>query len=325
MDHFENEEDFLANKAELEWQKQEERDKKAEEWEHYLESLTADDIDDLIEEDKQRKKQNGLKREILYDEEKVLNSWKASNPEEAKIWIDKWSFERYIRSFSEYDNKVSEFQVWTNWIKQRKINAQEKIDNLDLWYTFQKSKYESDIVEDFLIWSKIDENSDIFEVFSYFTEWQTDNLEKWNIYKRTFTEEWNEQDIRNFLSKGASTYSLKEDEDVFEIWEQQNSTTWEKWKSENSENWKIKVHDLYIWTSWVLKYPDLWNKWAELKLAWWKEFRQENRECEILLAWSEDHMGGKDEFELWKLENLKDWDMWSKELEERIETRNWNE
>ncbi|WP_293302976.1 hypothetical protein [Pedobacter sp. UBA4863] len=321
----ENEEDYLANKAELEWQKQEERDKKSEEWEQYLESLSDDDIDDLVKEDKLRRNQNRIKREVEKDEEELLQSWKESNPEEAKIWRDKWIFELNIRAYSIDNSRITEFEEWKKWLNQRKIDAKEKMENQDIWLSFQKGKYESDIVEEFLIWSKIDENSDIFEVFSYFTEWQTDNSEEWNIYKMTFTEEWNEQDIRNFLSKGASTYSLKEDEDVFEIWEQQNSITWEKWKSENSENWKIKVHDLYIWTSWVLKHPDLWNKWAELKLAWWKEFRQRNRECEILLAWNEDHMGGKDEFELWKLENLKDWDMWSKELEDRIETRNWNE
>src|SRR5690606_36962719 len=114
-------------------------------------------------------------------------------------WKDKWSFESYISFFSEY-GKLTEFQEWTKWIKQRKINAKEKTENLGTWEIFQKSKFESDIIDVFNHWSTIDEFKDLYEIFDDFNKWKDEHKEGWDKYIKTFKEEWKEQDIRKFLS-----------------------------------------------------------------------------------------------------------------------------
>lgn len=73
----ENEEDFLMEKADAEWQKQEEQEKRYDEHEKYLESLSEDDVDDLLAEDAERKKQNRLKWDAFKNKSQSYDPYKA--------------------------------------------------------------------------------------------------------------------------------------------------------------------------------------------------------------------------------------------------------
>ncbi|MEN0053546.1 MAG: hypothetical protein AAGC65_07745 [Mucilaginibacter sp.] len=63
--NIENEEDYLFDKADREWQKQEDQQKLWDEREKFLESLSDEDIEDLRAADEERKRLNRLKRNKL--------------------------------------------------------------------------------------------------------------------------------------------------------------------------------------------------------------------------------------------------------------------
>ncbi|WP_121812991.1 hypothetical protein [Mucilaginibacter kameinonensis] len=60
-----NEEDYLFEKADREWQKQEEQQAKWDEHEKYLESLSDEDREELRLADAERKRQIRIKRNRL--------------------------------------------------------------------------------------------------------------------------------------------------------------------------------------------------------------------------------------------------------------------
>lgn len=288
---FNNEQDYLEylhNKAENIWDKQLEKDKKADEWERYLESLTTDDIEEIQREEQEKRKRLIRKRLIKEDQEHQLKTWKENNFEERILWDSKWANICIISSYLIDNEYKDEYDEWKKWLATRNTFRKWKSENLEKmknWWDLREKEAIINWVDlDMIFPERVD------EFWTDFSLWKEDHINEWYSYK----ENCNTIQKNNYLHdicawcKIETTYWDNKSDVTLEIWISDNEKDWKKWKSEKEMrflNNSIRYNNKYVnitdyhynyFKTWRDNHLEIWHKWKNKKSyllqIWEKEF-----------------------------------------------------
>lgn len=250
--------DYLFDKATTEWDKQQERDRKADEWENYLESLSDDDIED-IKREKEEKRRKLLHIKQIEEEKKYqLNIWREENPEESKIWDNVPDWHYYT------DIIKSEFDRWKPWVDERNAYQKWKQENSDDWEDLKKN-IEKETVD---YWINLDNSSSIDNLWADFVLWREEHIEEWNSHKEKFNEINGNDKIYELHAWKVLVFEGKE-EFVFKLWLVDHMHEWENWKKGKN---KYQYHYL---TKWVEDHSEIWGVWKNNNLHLWEKWEKE--------------------------------------------------
>lgn len=237
--------DYLMDEADRMYEKQEEHNRRAEEYEAWLNSLSDTERQYLQEEEniqrRERKKRQKDAKQKRLDEELVLKLWAKDNPQKAKMWyayythspeVNNVYFEQFLETMgASGDNLWNGYADWKCWLKIHEAYQEFKEKAHEVWEQIKVNKYrkyiENAAQELLKLWKCKAQNVDLWFAWLFdknewtFHEWASLHLKEWE----RFMDEAMKWDYRLAYGSlfGGPCYD-------FDKWKKDNSEEWEYWK-----------------------------------------------------------------------------------------------
>ena len=318
--------DYLMDEADRMYEKQEEHNRRAEEYEAWLNSLSDTERQYLQEEEniqrRERKKRQKDAKQKRLDEELVLKLWAKDNPQKAKMWyayythspeVNNVYFEQFLETMgASGDNLWNGYADWKCWLKIHEAYQEFKEKAHEVWEQIKVNKYRKYIENAAQELLKYTQESPYCEEFGCCKKGAADSKKILNKWINSHSELWKEISFKY-------KFALKTENKYYEVWKQLKADKWEKWQQENFELWKCKAQNVDLWFAWLFdKNEWTFHEWASLHLKEGERFMDEAMKWDYRLAYGSLFGGPCYDFDKWKKDNSEEWEYWKEAIREQI-------
>ena len=300
--------DYLMDEGERMYEKQEGRNRRAEEYEAWLDSLS--DTERLYfeaEEKSQRrereKKQNDAKRKRL-NEELLLKLWAKDNPQKAKMWyayythspeVNNLHFEQFFEKLGTsaiYSCSLSDlwngYTKWKHWLERYEAYQEFKVKAYEIWTQIKVNKYREYIKdaalkffryaegtpsckENRLFYFSCCKNGATFKAWKFLNKWISSHSELWEEISFKY----------KFVLKTENDYLFQawletfQWGDAFTVWKIKNPTLWKRFQSKCNKG--LVVDENILQSAWMEKHKEEWDNWKQSQFKRWVQLYENHR------------------------------------------------
>ncbi|MDE5566819.1 MAG: WG repeat-containing protein [Muribaculaceae bacterium] len=295
--------DYLMDEDERRMQREEESDRRAEEYEAWLENLSDEERDDLLEEkelqERRRNEELQNARKKRFNEERILKLWAKDNPQKALRW-----FAHYRQS---PDVRKKDLDDFLSKLGTLSFGSNYSIDHW--WGGYYEWKH----------WLEKDEAYQEFKKKTPPEDYQRFKIETYREYidiaflrliDYCYTVHPDNKNEGFYYSGGKKTGKLNA-----------SNTILKKWINDHSELWKqialkynsaLKTNEEYLFQAWLetVCWRDAFTVWKITNPSIWQRFKIECVEGKVLRIkdlwsiWSDINL---EQWKNWKLEHIEKW------------------
>lgn len=303
--------DYLMDEDERRMQREEESDRRAEEYEAWIESLSDEELDDLYEEKELQKRRRDEERrnaeKQCFDEELILKLWAKDNPQKALRWfacyrqspdVRKKDLDDFLSmlgtlSYCGYrlDHLRGGYRKWKRWLEEDEAFQEfKKITPPEDYLRFKIETYREYIDIAFLrlidyCYTVHPDNKD--EGFYYSVENKNGKLNTSNIILKKWindhSELWKQINIKYKSDLKTNDEYLFQAwleifywHDTFTAWKAKNPSLWDQLKT-NCDKGLIKSED-QLRSAWLKENDSIWTDWKRLQIEVWNNYYRSHRD-----------------------------------------------
>lgn len=292
--------EHLMDEADRIYQQQEEKERKENEYEEWLSSLSMEDIlimrAEEFEKKREREEKNRIEKLKRLNEERILKQWALDYPQKARLWyahyaqstsLDNSNFISFFEKLgnSSIDNCMlcelwGDFKNWEHWVEKYDSYQEFKTNTPNEWFELKVDKYKEHIQ---LAAQHLMKYSD--DIYEYECEKHASLTAKKFVNKwiNCHSKIW--EDIR---FKYCSTTKTDKDylfqawqetfkwKNAFEVWKIKNHSEWLQFRVRCDKGLIIDESELY--KEWVKTNIEEWQQWKLSQSKLWKQFYEYHKQ-----------------------------------------------
>lgn len=300
--------DYLMDEGERMYEKQEERNRRAEEYEAWLDSLSDKERKNLWEEEniqrrERAKRQKDAKQKRL-DEEFILKLWAKDNPQKAKMWyayythspeVNNLHFEQFLEKLGTsavYSCFLNDFwngyTDWKHWLEKYEAYQEFKEKAHEVWTQIKVNKYCEYIKDAALELLKYTEGTPSCRenrliYFSCCKRGATFQAQKvLNKWINSHSELWKEISFKyKSVLKTEKDYLFQawleifQWNDAFTVWKFRNPSLWKQFQTKCNE--ELVIEEKKLQSAWIEKHKEEWDNWKLLQSEKWKKLCENHK------------------------------------------------